>query len=1015
MAETPATLTTTRYVRPGAYIGKFIRPAVTGVAPYRRLPCAVGKGHRLARAENIEAIRGFVYDEELTFTFVAPYRAALLFACDRNKKTVNLVDDHGTQIPANKWSFHDASTIEVHPTYYDANRTYTIDYQSTDRTVLDPIPFTELRGSAKISTKQNTDEFVEGSQYRLPVAYSDFVLDDDVAILPEFSDITHTAGAGVADVDYHADNAFTHAYSRSYTLVCTAAGGVDGARTASFRWSSSPISGGNDSAPHNPTAPSQTASWETFSIAQADAPSLIKELEYGVKLEFDFTDGAFDAAAPVDQFDFTAYAAPKLELDPRHSATNQFLSYGTVTETLDADSTGEMVINKILSAYTSQHVAHVKLECYAIDDDPAVTASFMYSIYGHESLIATGVFTVDFTTLNSESVKRHALTVAGSAVQLDFTAGGDNFVVGDTFEFTVTPPRLDALIRDTREYTFTVTAIALAGAGNAYTTLTGTWTTDTYEGGFGSFTTALSAVVAGSTPSLFVNTTGSTTGLPAGLRILARNVNAAVDTTLFAVGDIFTLTATPASVIDWALVTRRTETFAVADILFDASGAITGTQRTYYVMLNRAPSAIVWVSQDNGSGDDKTVTATIVAGTAYLKFSALPAAAITVLYEWRGGEPNPGNRYYVTANYLRPADLYNVPILVQTPSQARALLAPATADNDLLIAVEIGLKANPPGVYVVQIGDADLDGIFQDTDYRTAITTTELKTDISDVVAMNRPSVLGEVLDSIDTCNDPFARKQRFTWYGAAANTAVGDDTTADSLIYTAKTTLQVFGDSQSHGSRTMVAPTWVKYDFVLDNGQTQTLTLDGSFLAFWLACRNASFTRPAEALLWKTVNVFKEIQTYDEPVNNLFGEAQIIYFSRVGDGIYRIEEETTTDNYDNASKHINAMNQQWYMTRFVRTVVENGMVGLVLPTADLAASETKGLVKQAVDIAITNGIVGPHTDASGNVRQGDDTDVIAFADAADATRTHFRFRYNLQYVTKTVFGVFANDGVNIQ
>lgn len=258
---------------------------------------------------------------------------------------------------------------------------------------------------------------------------------------------------------------------------------------------------------------------------------------------------------------------------------------------------------------------------------------------------------------------------------------------------------------------------------------------------------------------------------------------------------------------------------------------------------------------------------------------------------------------------------------------------------------------------------------------------------------------------------DPFARKFRHAWFGMPVDSPVGDDTTAGSLVYTAQNTLQVYGESQSHGTRVLVSPTWVKKTLSLEDGTTVQATLDGSFMAAWLAGRNASFPRPAMTLLKTLCTGFDEIHVHSEADRMVLGAARVIWFTQVGTGVYRIEENNTVDNYAPDSSYVEAMNQKWFMVKLALSEVDKG-IGSILPSADQAAEEIKDLIGGACKYAANNGLVGAYQDDAGKPRAfNKDKDTIVFADTQRKGVVHFKFGFFLQYTTKYAFGQFATDG----
>ena len=996
-----AGLDSTRYVPPGTYIGQLIRPAVGALPTFARLPSIVGRGSRLARLRNGGVLRSFVYEETLSFTPNVPYQADTDYDSDQTQTgLVKVVDDLANVVPTNKWQWVDANTIEINPDTYDANRTYKIDYQSIDRFVLDPIPIQDIRGAVRMSLQVDQDEFEENVNFRLPHTFNGtpagrLTATNRTNETPLLAAINATVDAGTTATFVHGGATdFTHLFSRSYVVVVTAVGGVAPNRTVDFRWSSSPISGGFASLPHNPYDPATTAEWPTFQIVEnvEDNPTIT--LEHGVQVTIDITDPLVITVG--DQWTWNALAAPLMEVDPVHTAATQYENLGTITAG-ENTGTGSIAFNQVSSDFTLSRATHFALECTALAGAaPNRTADFIWSRYGDSlaGVIGSGSFQINEANAVSGVVTIPAASGVGAGLNLEFQFGATNFADGDRWSWTSTPVRVNSRIKDDRTYTITVGAVVDNGGAPR---LSGSWATNTPEGGFGSFT---------ADPGGYLNTTNSTTGLPNDLRILPRNVHAAFADARYVAADVFSLGVTLDDTIDWSLTERRTEVVPDEDLLYDASGIVTGTAGTWYLILTRSPDTIVSVSA-NGAA----LAYTRLGTTAYLYFTTQPSSDVTILYEWTGGEPAPGSLYYLTSNHIRTADLYNTPQLIRNVEEAVDLLGPMASDNDLLIAAEIAFDYPVEGIYVTQVLDGDSDGIYQDADYKTAITATETQALITDRVVVNRWSTVADQLASLDRMNDPFEDKDSLGWFGAPSGTPVGDESTTGSLVHTAQKTFRVYGDSNAHGTRILHEATWCKRQITTPDGLVQTVTLDGSFVAVALASLSASFTDSASVILKRTITSFSEMEVHTEGEHITLGGAQVIWFTDEGNGVFRIEESVTVDDFAQDFTEISAMNQKKFVKVAVRSEVDKA-IAVVPPNRSEGADIVLGLVINALKGLVASGQISSYLDASGNIRALDESaDVIAFVDDSDSTKIRFRYTFFLRYPIKRAFGIYTVDG----
>jgi hypothetical protein len=383
--------------------------------------------------------------------------------------------------------------------------------------------------------------------------------------------------------------------------------------------------------------------------------------------------------------------------------------------------------------------------------------------------------------------------------------------------------------------------------------------------------------------------------------------------------------------------------------------------------------------------------------------------SFTVDYRTRGDEADPGQLYYFTGNFLRGDELYNNPILVLDRDDGRTLLGPSTVDNHLHIANELAFDNNVFGVYYVQVADADEDGVFQQTDFKTALLATEEVDGITDRIVLARQDAWGDQLAVNERANDPFEKRESLDWFGAPIGTPIGDRQTPDTLRFISDKTLRVFGQSPSHGTRILVAPTTATVNVVLQSGDTVTVTLDGSFIAGALASLTASFADPANTVLKKNLAGFQSVQTYTEKENVLLGDGAMDYFTDLGNGVIRIEEDTTVDTFSIDFYLISAMTQKQFVTKVVRREMENSVIALVVPSAEAGVGIIKATLSGILLGLLGRGIIGQYEDDNGNVRKYDpSSDIVVFRDSADPTLYHMFYAYFLRMPIKRVFGLFT-------
>lgn len=502
------------------------------------------------------------------------------------------------------------------------------------------------------------------------------------------------------------------------------------------------------------------------------------------------------------------------------------------------------------------------------------------------------------------------------------------------------------------------------------------------------------------------------------------------------VTDTWSFTTTNDDELDWSLVARETETISVANLREDTIGSITGSYGgiagTKYVILRNTPTAQplrVWTTNPTtGVVTELTISTTPtfvggsdaywIDGTPYIFFPTAPTEPISVTYEHRAKEPDPGQVYYITAYYLRPANLYNNPIRLLNADSAIEALGPMYPDNDLLIMALIALEdCNAFAVWVTQVKDTDDDGVYTDYDFEQAIESTEMNDQLTDITVLQNFGSLSKLKTSVIAMNDPFERKGRLAWVGAPVGTAIGDTDTPDTLVFLAKHTLQVYGENPAHGAFILVGNTVCEKTIELAEGTQATVTLDGSFVAGAASALVSSYTDPAETILRKDQPGFDRIGgetidvQYEEKELKLLGAAGVSTLQEVGSDVYQWVEDITVDTFAQDTQQINAMTQKNFVERYVRSRMDTSITGIVAPSAQSGVAIVKGFLVELLRSLKSRGILAPWTDEEGNERDLDpQSDVVVFRDETDRTLYHYKFWFNIRYPIKRTFGLYSVD-----
>lgn len=691
-----------------------------------------------------------------------------------------------------------------------------------------------------------------------------------------------------------------------------------------------------------------------------------------------------------DTFTFTGLGPSLIEPDLTvTSNTNKFPEFTAVVPVV-TNASATLTVRED-SAYSSVANRKYLIKCtVASGVSPSRTATFKWVGYG-DGTAAQAISTEGTFSISEVSSSNLNVTLE-NGIKLDLAFGTVHFTVGDSFTFGALAPRKFITAKDSRDYTLTVSAVAAASATVFYST-------NTVEGRFGT------VVVTGNKGSL---------RLPGGVDLFLRNIGSTLPQNRYAATDEYTFSTVNSDLVDWSLRNRKLETISTTEIYEDALGTVTDQGvGTSYIVLEHVPTDVLYVKDTVTS---TLLTATNIVGQPIIWFPSAPANSVSVYYEYKGAEPSPGGLYFVTANIKRPAELYNTPLFSQTFDEASRLLGPISTTNDLLIAAELALVDNgAPGIYTCQAMDSDNDGIISSVDINNAIIATERNAKLTDVIVLNGNSSLSTAATSNERMNDPFERKERALWWGMPVGSAIGNTTTSGTITFTAKKSLQVYGDNPAHGTRVLVANNRAVKTITLTDGTQTDITLDGGFIQAAIASKNASFADPGTALVRQFISGFKSMNTYSESEELQLEAASVLYLSNQGSTdspIFRIEESVTVDQSspDNAEISV-AINQKQYVTRAVRESMDTNLVGVVPPSEQAGLSIVRTYLSQLLLDLVTKGIIGPYTDENGNTRALDvNQDIEIFRNNSDKTLYNFKYWWNARYPVKRLFGLYSVD-----
>jgi hypothetical protein len=359
----------TRYTRPGSYLGQVFRPRPTASTDIVFRACFVGKGNRLALVRNTPIRRSYIEDESLAFPAAPPFVATLDYAAKPDQAVSRLYKQDGTAISTNNWQFQESTPgsgvfdqVLIKTAVFDKTVTYVLDYQSSERTVRDPLPFTDPRQILQIGNFQNQDLYEEYVDFVVPGLANAPVGDsgNTFASASTQTQVTPDSGnTGTGSVVFGASNAYTGSYTRWYKITVT---GINAGPPKEVTFSLEVVnhSGGNAASPQVPMTSACPAI--TFTVKEGETGTYLdtnRLLQDGLYLDYTFGAGNF---AIGDEFYFFAYGPALLEAHSSYDTNNS--QFATVSDAaLEASGTSTSTIAAgTQSEYTGSFVRHYGLK-----------------------------------------------------------------------------------------------------------------------------------------------------------------------------------------------------------------------------------------------------------------------------------------------------------------------------------------------------------------------------------------------------------------------------------------------------------------------------------------------------------------------------------------------------------------------------------------------------------------------------------------------------------------------------
>ena len=999
-------LYTDRYVKPGCYIGQIITPTAS-IATATRMPTAIGKGSKYALSSNASIVRSYVYEEEINFSITSPYRALLKHNAlmDKNKAVLIRASDN-SEIPESKWFFEDSRHLVIAEDVFEAG-TFKFSYQSTDENLTDITPVLDIMSFVAVGDTPDAQKYKEGRDFFLEMGMSDITKIDGTA--QDFlafdtrykSESVYPTCTGPIPSSLESGSLLFDVsnYKVNKDIVCNIKVEdiktvlVDGVSVVDrivfyYEYQECDIEG---------TPITGATKYKSTVTIKADGS--FHEVLAGVKVLIE--EGTQDKFRVNDIFENLIIVQGRIFLTAKDNRT--------VKVKLSNKDTGFNNLNVTLEDFDGDY--------RNLFDDEAETP-FVFSgkkivgTYGYEVRTGTvkndnGVYKMPITVKYLVGGYENSYTSLVEVVYRDETystgTSGFNLDCGDGLSIkikadntSVEPPVRAIIPEETLLFTFN----RIVERADAYRDAKAQfyYTSSTLEGGFG-------------TIDVYENV---------GTIILPGNVIINYDISNVEKGTEFIFNITNENRLNWGLTQRITEVFRPSEVFKDTNGSVTGVFGSYYVSLTGIPLTGVFVT----CGDTKVKSVPVMDKdgnpTSFVRFiddngdPIKPSLSVNVTYEYKGSEPKPGSTYYLSTTHVRPSTWFNTVIVVSSREEGRTIFGPATPNNDLYIANEIAWDelSGTQGAQVafIQMKDSDDDGVYNEDDVKLAIDACTKTRIITDVTLLGFFESFGYLLKMNQNANDPFAMRENEVWAGCPIDTPIGDVNTEGSLVFTAKTTMKVDGNDPSHGTRILVGSTWAKRSVTMYGGKSQVVTMDGSFVAWGLACLRSSLPT-SESILRKNLTCFSDMQIWDSVDNDKLGAAQIVYFSKIASGMFRIEEDFTVDTFGFEFSIEQITSQRLMAVRSVRSYIDENMVGVTPDTPQAGINLVTDFLIRGLNKLITNGTIGNYLDEKGNKRPINPSLDVFVQNVKDSpTQYQFGFDFFTKKVMKQFFGTYVVD-----
>lgn len=392
-----------------------------------------------------------------------------------------------------------------------------------------------------------------------------------------------------------------------------------------------------------------------------------------------------------------------------------------------------------------------------------------------------------------------------------------------------------------------------------------------------------------------------------------------------------------------------------------------------------------------------------------------------------GKRPAPGDVYFVTYEYTRPASDYEVPFRHFSVESALALVGSPSAAvanyNPLAIAAQLAFDNGANYIYTVQVDDSS-EGNPSRAEVLAALNGAGSIAGTTEVVVVGEPGtrldVTTDMMTHLETQCGPIEKHYRRIFCGMASGTAIGDRDTADSIVGRATRTLQVAPSSPARGRMFLIAPpqqSGVTKLVTLDDGVKTRVDLDATYLAVAVAARRTALAGPAETLTRRTITGFDtdNITTPWKPAERraLAGAGVLVITYDAGQ--FKMLDAMSTEGGGGGKTSFQVDSTSYQKDVIVTKVnqaLDANIVGIV--PYDLASFilDIKLVIQGVIAGEISKGTIGPYRDKETGAARSIDmrTDIRVAQNVNVPTEFNFAYWFNLRYPALRLLGEYSVD-----